>query len=67
MSKLSADFQLKRSMVVVTGCQKPQEIAAYLACVYLWAASPAAQAPGTDCELMLHLIYCQCQTRSSTG
>jgi len=34
-------FQLKRSKVKVTGCQKPQEIATHLAHIYLWAADQA--------------------------
>jgi len=46
-SKCSANFRLKRSNIRVTDGQKPQEIATYLAYVYLWVASqaPAAQAP----------------------
>jgi len=35
-SKWSANFQLKRSKVKVTGCQKPEEIVAYLAYVYTY-------------------------------
>jgi len=38
MSKWSSNFQLKRSKVKVTGRQKPPEVTAYLAHVYLWAA-----------------------------
>jgi len=48
MSKWSAaNFQLKRSKTKVTGRQKPQEIAAYLAYMFTYLRE-ADQAPATQ-------------------
>jgi len=50
-SKRNANFQLKRSKVKVTGCQKPPEIAAFWAFVFTyrrWLGLPTTQALTAD-------------------
>ena len=60
MCNWSANFQLKRSKVKVSGRQKPQEIAAFSSVLVYLQAWPAAQAAlaalGTDCKLGLTIV-----------